>query len=718
MKFVLSSLFTLLSVLAIGQIEGDSCSNAIEINSFPFITVDSNHLRNDVYEVGTNSGGCNLYYLNGKDVVYKLNTVEDTTLIDITLNALDDWSGVYLFNGCPDQGDCIDFSGGISTGAYTLKGNILEPNTEYYIVVSAWSEEIIYELLVSSPGASTLPDTLINCGIQNFATADAYDAPLACMDTTYCGYVDGTFGVNNVSGNLQSVFGGGVIDGNSFLKFTADNINTEILIQIDSVDGTQGPQFQILETEDFITWNSVGGALINYSEAWTKYTLNVIGLEPGKSYYLMIDPYAGKYSEYKIKFGQGVALSDSTIQQPIEILNSDTSICLREDSFRITAFSESGNYYWNTGDTTSFIETNDTGTYFVYSHEYQNECTSSDAIKVSNRAAIAPLVLDAPELKCEASIDTLRIDFDGQTVPTFFELIYPDASIDTFETVGNFSYNIILENDGKHYVRYAGRSTCAYNLFTDSVEISDYTPVEIIENGDTVCYDEIMVLETNYNEGQFSWNDGEEELNLFLIDLETDPHFVHVMHTSALNNQCSSYDTLDIIIDTLTVEVQDHLICLGTGNGAAIKLASGFKPWSITFYDEDGAVERITTSNDYAEFTGNNATGSFYLARAFDGYCSEFYDQTPENTVDIEYCTDIDEYTSSTSIYPIPASEFIQVDRNDVQNISIINTLGMEVKRVQNTNIIYVSELPIGTYVLKMETNSGYSAIKTIQILR
>jgi len=79
---------------------------------------------------------CGSSYMGGEDFVYEYTPASDIT-VDIVLTNTDSWTGLFVTDGCPDVGTCVDFATN-SGGNPALYGVSLLGGTTYNIIVSTW----------------------------------------------------------------------------------------------------------------------------------------------------------------------------------------------------------------------------------------------------------------------------------------------------------------------------------------------------------------------------------------------------------------------------------------------------------------------------------------------------------------------------------------------------------------------------------------------------
>lgn len=67
------------------------------------------------------------------------------------------------------------------------------------------------------------------------------------------------------------------------------------------------------------------------------------------------------------------------------------------------------------------------------------------------------------------------------------------------------------------------------------------------------------------------------------------------------------------------------------------------------------------------------------------------------------------------AIYPNPASDIITIKTSDkVKKVQVYNLLGVKVLELKNQDSISLKQLPVGTYLLKIETTNGKMEVKKV----
>lgn len=84
----------------------------------------------------------------------------------------------------------------------------------------------------------------------------------------------------------------------------------------------------------------------------------------------------------------------------------------------------------------------------------------------------------------------------------------------------------------------------------------------------------------------------------------------------------------------------------------------------------------------------------------------------------IEDCESIGETTRSVSVFPNPAQALVHVEGFETEKVEVYNLLGQLEKTIEKTNIINVSDLPEGVYLLRIADAEGKSHTTRVLISR
>ncbi|MBR4146309.1 MAG: T9SS type A sorting domain-containing protein [Bacteroidales bacterium] len=73
----------------------------------------------------------------------------------------------------------------------------------------------------------------------------------------------------------------------------------------------------------------------------------------------------------------------------------------------------------------------------------------------------------------------------------------------------------------------------------------------------------------------------------------------------------------------------------------------------------------------------------------------------------LEYDAVASQEAPKVQVYPNPATDIVHIQGVDVAEVQVFNTLGQLVKTVRGTNVVNVGDLPAGTYLLRISTDSA-----------
>lgn len=113
---------------------GSTCSNPVTIGSLPY-----NQTGQTTFGFGddySSSNACSSSYMNGDDFVYEYTPTANET-VNVTLSNTGSYVGVFITDGCPNTGTCVDFNTN-SSGNPSLTGVSLTAGNTYYIIISTW----------------------------------------------------------------------------------------------------------------------------------------------------------------------------------------------------------------------------------------------------------------------------------------------------------------------------------------------------------------------------------------------------------------------------------------------------------------------------------------------------------------------------------------------------------------------------------------------------
>ena len=270
---------------------------------------------------------------------------------------------------------------------------------------------------------------------------------------------------------------------------------------------------------------------------------------------------------------------------------------------------------------------------------------------------------------------------------TDVQLKYLDANL---LAEGVYTYSVIVS--GIH----------GYKMY-DTVQVIVEKPVLELGNDSIICFGAPMVIEANPDFASYSWNDGSSQSNM-VVDVNT----AGVKNYSLMaisTNGCQVQDDISITVSTEVV------VDLGVDS---------------VFYDSltQGSSYLLDAGPGFSSYLWNDlSTGQTLLVDPNnDGQISVVVSNvmgcTGTDTVEISFVLSIpDIQFSDLKMYPNPASEFIILEINELQNsgdveLRIVDITGKTQfvqqyvangSQIQET--IDVSKLNPGTYFLQIQIN-------------
>lgn len=277
--------------------EGTTCQHPHVLSSLPYVnTTMTTNGSGDDYD---NADTCKSSFLNGDDYVFEY-TAPSTECLDIYVSSPSNKVSLFVYDGCPDATgtQCVATDAVIKTTP-SLTGLSLNAGTYYFVVSSEPTPQWVNFTMNVDSCQPVTP-----CGTN----PPAGDTCLVATDisgySSFCGSTDTTLYKVDLPGNLNSVFCG-VVDNNSWWKFTADSTTAIVNFNITSCDFGNGIQAQIFDT-DCNTFTSVSNCFNPGTQQ--NGTLTATGLTIGNDYYIMVDGQAKDICEYDATLSMGQAL--------------------------------------------------------------------------------------------------------------------------------------------------------------------------------------------------------------------------------------------------------------------------------------------------------------------------------------------------------------------------------------------------------------------------
>lgn len=241
---------------------------------------------------------CNDAYMNGEDFIFTY-TIPGPQCVDIFTSNTDDWTGLFVYNGCPDLVGTTCIASNVSIyGNPTLLGTLLPSAGTYYFMVD------------TKPAPNCTPfDILVDtcrpavpCGTNPPATNGCAGATNITGYTTFCGSTDTSIYNADGPGNLTGTFCG-TIENNSWWSFVADTSVVNFFFTVYNCYHGNGIQAQVLSTSNCSTFTTASTCFNPMTQS--NGTITATGLVVGQTYYLMVDGYADDDCDYTVTWDGG-----------------------------------------------------------------------------------------------------------------------------------------------------------------------------------------------------------------------------------------------------------------------------------------------------------------------------------------------------------------------------------------------------------------------------
>jgi hypothetical protein len=141
------------------------------------------------------------------------------------------------------------------------------------------------------------------------------------------------------------------------------------------------------------------------------------------------------------------------------------------------------------------------------------------------------------------------------------------------------------------------------------------------------------------------------------------------------------------------------------------------------------AAYNPTSTDKTFTYTFDNPSGTYYINSSSYGVTTSFDAAAgtitvPRNSYVVitnmknagvdNVITDV-KTSHKVSIYPNPTSDYIQVNSNDVKSLEVYSIMGAKVASVTGENILNVSNLATGNYIVRIATADGIFTEKLIK---
>tara|TARA_B100000900_G_scaffold53214_1_gene39436 strand:- start:21135 stop:24950 length:3816 start_codon:yes stop_codon:yes gene_type:complete len=389
------------------------------------------------------------------------------------------------------------------------------------------------------------------------------------------------------------------------------------------------------------------------------------------------------YGEYILTLDDGISLITDTfnIFQPqpfVYNLIIDSINCyddFTQAEINIWGGTQPYTYNWSTGGNNYFTSLN-AGTHSVSVLD-TNGCSMFESFTINNPDSIISIATTSNTSCFGGNDGSTSINIiSGGTPPFMFSsnngLTYQNSNTYSNLSFGNYSIlisdsnncldsiNIQINEPGEIYSTTSSDSLSCYNACDGNVYVSAF--------GGTPPYN-------------YSWDYGTNNLCAGLYN---------VIITDS--NNCTS-------VNNAIVSEPDPLLINISISDSTLVATSGYN--SYQWYSADGNVINGATNETFTP----NTVGEYYVV-VNNGECEE-------TSYSINYdITNLLEIEENLQIYPNPSSGMITIIGSRITKISIYNTLGNQLHKVEKNNIninsrnIDLSNLARGIYFIQIEQNN------------
>lgn len=547
----------------------DECSSSIAIN--PGNSCDSTCTVNGSFEGATDSGILSDFSdADANDDVWYSFTAETTTeYLSIGFN------GFNYTNVIAEilSGNCGSLS--IISSIDTISSNIaltgLTIGNSYFIRVYSKASNSYYGIESNFSLCLTNQTSSVSiCSGNNPVAGDhVANATQVCVLDGYCGMTSTSYDIDQ-PGNLSSMLCGGVIDNNSWLKFTANSTSYVLNFTIGNCAINRGIQAVVVGTNDFVNFTSYStcfnpGYVANGS-------ITASGLTVGQTYYLMIDGQDGDNCEYLIHTDAG----DGSLNG---FVSNDTSICIGGSAL----LNASGglSYQWAPSNTLSNssianpVATPNTTTAYIVTITGAI-CTTIDTVVVSVTPTVASITSNSPI--CAGSSLNLSVN-SGLSYfwsgPNGFNSTIQNPTIPLVTSANNGQYCVTVTYNG-------GCSATACS----NISIGSSFTISVIN--DTICEGQSATLIAS-GANNYSWDTSPTDTGNVIVISPTTTTTYTVIGTNGL---CSGTGVGVVVVNSNPISIigSNSPIC----SGSPLNLYSS----GGTFYSWNGPNGFTTTNQN------------------------------------------------------------------------------------------------------------------------
>lgn len=557
---------------------GSSCSDPHNVTSLPFsqnaLTTCGACSDYDRNSPGLDCGGG--AYLDDEDYVFAY-TPSTNELINISVSNISNWSGLFVFDGCPDNAstNCLDVDTEI-TGDPSIDGVNLTAGNTYYIVVSTDDYQ--------GCTAFDIDITTCNSPGTSCSTAESVSSLPFYQNSTTCGYCNFY--------TSSDACGSSYMNGEEHVYTYTPSANQDIMIAMANVNNTTGV-FLMDGCPDAVGTSCVGSFSTTSGEGMMSATLT-----GGQTYYVLVGQSSSNCGTYDL------AIIERVPSPPCAGANVDAG----DSASTAPLFCSLENFCGNTSATFG---------------EDDKDGTNLDAIfcgSIDNSSWVSFIAKD--------SVAILQIEVGNCAgIDGIQAMIFQTSDFVTFTAKSNcwnpgvIETGYIVATDltpGEEYFLMIdgwGGDVCDYSV---TVPLGAQLPVSIRDT--SICRgDNVTITVSGGDEGVYVWDHGPTASSVNVSPTVTTEYIVT---NSSGDVRCDTKDTSVVTVNALpTADMNDASICNGAAANLDISL-TGTAPWELTYTTANGANNFNPTSINTSPYsTTVSALGTLEITQIRDSAC-------------------------------------------------------------------------------------------------
>lgn len=500
MRYLIGLIFTIVSISVFGQ-GGSNCSAAVSSPvSLPFSATNQTTCgMGNVYTSGNSTVCGNGVYLDGEDIVYAF-TPTTSGLININVTSSATWVGLFLYQGCPSGGTCLD-NATSSSGNQTLSNVNVTAGVTYYVVVDKWLSPTCitsFNINISAPTPAPTP-----------TVQDCLGAIAVCQNVySEANAYSGTGNILNEINSGISCLGSGEKNDvwYTFTTQTAGNVCFTIDPNVNSDDYdwavynlTNNPCSDIATNSGIEVSCNYSGTSGNTGPNGQSGSQNepCIPVQAGETYVVNVSQFSVSTNGYTIDFGASTATIFDNVPPELQSLNS-TIIC----GMSTMSFNFTENITCSTLSDNNLTLSGPGGPYTLSSVSGANCATGATQDKYFT-ISISPAITEPGTYSfCLDNSDNTVTDLCGNLAVDGcinFDVIYPTADAVVNDTLTCSSPLITLDGSGSslgtyNWVSIGGNIVSGQTSTMPQVNQTGYYFIEVNSN-DCISRDTVEVFQ-------------------------------------------------------------------------------------------------------------------------------------------------------------------------------------------------------------------------------